>query len=227
MEAKKESLKLILTKDNSHTIFNSELNETYHSIHGAMQESKYVFIEKGLKYFLPDKTINILEVGFGTGLNAMLSLLENKTNKRIIHYTGVEKFPLPLDLIRELNYTGLLQLNQTEEKYFQDLHQSQINKETTILPNFFFTLKTEAFPETKFEKLFDLIYFDAFAPNKQAEMWTEQCFQRCYEILVTGGILVTYCAKGDVKRGLKKAGFQIETLPGPPGKREMIRALKK
>lgn len=226
MEEKKENLKLILTKDNSYTIYNSALNETYHSVHGALQESKYVFIEKGLNYLEGKNPVNILEVGFGTGLNALLTLIESENNNQTIYYTGIELHPLKMELIKELNYAKLLNLNKGLEEKFLSMHQTKDNEELLIGNNFYFRLKEEEFIKSKFAEKFDLIYFDAFAPNKQAEMWNQHTFQHCFNILDTKGTLVTYCAKGDVKRTLTSVGFKVETLPGPPGKREMIRAIK-
>jgi tRNA U34 5-methylaminomethyl-2-thiouridine-forming methyltransferase MnmC len=214
------------TADGSNTLFVPELDEHYHSINGAVQESKYVFIEAGLRQCSKDY-VSILEVGFGTGLNALLTLLEAEKSKKYIHYCGVELYPLPIDLIRKLNYTQDLPLS--DQNLYLKLHEADwgINNNIT---NFFSIIKlAEDF--TRLEKNlsdnFDLIYFDAFAPDKQSEMWTQDIFDLLYSKTTEGGILTTYCAKGIVRRMLQSAGYIVERLPGPPGKREMLRAVKR
>jgi tRNA U34 5-methylaminomethyl-2-thiouridine-forming methyltransferase MnmC len=212
-------LQLLKTKDDSYTLYNPDLNETYHSKHGAVQESLHVFIKNGLHYYsenFPTNDIHILELGFGTGLNALLTLIESKKLNNKIHYTSTEAFPLAIDIVEQLNYS---------QEHFKDLlemHQSKkLNKN-----NFEFDLICDAFMKINFNKKFDIIYFDAFAPEKQPELWTQEVFLRCKELLNPNGLLVTYCAKGEVKRTIKSVGLKLETLQGPPGKREMIRANK-
>lgn len=218
--------KIELTADGSHTLFVSELNEHYHSVNGAIQESTHVFINTGLHACGRDE-INIFEIGFGTGLNAFLTLLNIKDTQKKVHYTGIEAYPLPASIIKNLNYT---EGHSTEEQYlYHKLHGAEWEKEVEILPNFYLT-KIEAdltqFNFSFIKEQIDLIYFDAFAPDKQSEMWTQDIFNRLYSITNHQGILVTYCAKGAVRRMMQQAGYKVERLPGPPGKREMLRATK-
>ncbi|MDT8412309.1 MAG: tRNA (5-methylaminomethyl-2-thiouridine)(34)-methyltransferase MnmD [Vicingaceae bacterium] len=219
-------MELKKTADGSHTLFIPELNETYHSIHGAIQESQHVFIKNGLHYFGDKKTIHILEIGFGTGLNALLTLLAIENSSQIVNYVSLEKFPLSNELIQQLNYPTQLKIDTAQTALFNQLHTCQWNTPTPISNNFDLLKIEEDLADFQTTTTFDLIYFDAFAPEKQAELWTDVIFSKIYSLLNTGGILVTYCAKGVVKRTLKSVGFQLETLPGPPGKREMIRAIK-
>lgn len=219
-------MELKTTADGSHTLFVSELNETYHSIHGAIQESQHVFIKNGLHYFGNKNTIHILEIGFGTGLNALLTLLAIENSSQTINYVSLEKFPLNLALIKQLNYPTQLKLNIAQTALFNQLHTCEWNTPTPISNNFNLLKVEEDLADFQTTTTFDIVYFDAFAPEKQAELWTAEIFSKIYSLLNAGGILVTYCAKGVVKRTLKSVGFQLETLSGPPGKREMIRAIK-
>jgi len=220
--------KLIITSDGSHSIHIPEWNENYHSVHGAIQESRHVFIEAGLKYCAAKKNaLNILEIGLGTGLNALLTFMEAQLLSTGIHYTALEAFPLSKELTDELNYIKALESPEHEGLFFDLIHGSEWEKETEVTPGCKLkkirnTLQEITLPEQEF----DLVYFDAFGPPVQPEMWTEELFIKTYKTTKPGGILVTYCAKGEVKRTLKRVGFTIESLPGPPGKREMIRALK-
>lgn len=219
-------MELKKTADGSHTLFVPELNETYHSIHGAIQESQHVFIKNGLHYFNNKETINILEIGFGTGLNALLTLLATENSSQMVNYVSLEKFPLPNELVQQLNYPTQLKIKATQTTLFNQLHACEWNKITPITNNFNLLKIEEDLANLQITTTFDLIYFDAFAPEKQAELWTAEIFLKIYDFLKPKGILVTYCAKGVVKRTIKSVGFQLETLPGPPGKREMIRAVK-
>jgi tRNA U34 5-methylaminomethyl-2-thiouridine-forming methyltransferase MnmC len=223
---------LITTADGSHSLYVKELDEHYHSIHGAIQESIHVFINTGLK-FIAEKNkseISILEIGFGTGLNALLTCLEAEKLNLKINYTSIEAFPLDNVLINELNYAELLSAKEKEKSHlqtiFNELHSCEWEKEISISKNFTLHKIKNTLQEIKFEKSFDLIYFDAFGPRVQPEMWTEELFSKIYNVTKPNGCLVTYCAKGEVKRTLKKVGFTVETLPGPPRKREMVRADK-
>ena len=212
-------IKRIITADNSPTLYVPELDEHYHSVNGAIQESMHVFINAGFKQTEKD-TINILEVGFGTGLNALLTLIENETQKKDIYYETIEKFPLDNEIINQLefkgfNYDVFLHIHKTEEEKETYLNKSFILKKIKIdlidyLPN----------------KKFDLIYFDAFAPDKQPELWTENIFEKLYKSTNTYGILVTYSAKGIVKQALRNVGYKVQRLDGPKGKRHMVRAVK-
>lgn len=218
--------KIIITRDGSSSVSVPEMNVTYHSIHGAITESLHVFIEAGLKKATPAaETLSIFEMGFGTGLNALLTLLEADLSKRPIHYTTIELFPLTNEEINELNYCQ--QLNHPHHQVlFEKIHEDKWGEEIIVTP--FFTLcKIKcSLPDYSTGQLFDLIYFDAFAPNSQPGLWTKQVFEKLYAMMAPGGILVTYCSKGDVRRAMLEAGFNVEKIPGPPRKREMLRAIK-
>lgn len=213
-------MELIQTRDGSHTIFIPELKEHYHSRHGAVRESMYVYIQHGLN-FAKEKfpKINLLEVGMGTGLNAALTFQHVKDVE--VHYTALEPFPPDAALVKALDYRQWV-----DEAMFTALHELPFDEEKFFSPAFRFKkLKT---PIQHFETgtQFHLVYYDAFAPHAQSELWTEQLFRHISGLIAEGGILVTYCAKSDVKRVLKACGFTVETLPGAPGKREMVRAIK-
>lgn len=215
-----------LTADGSHTLFVPTLNEHYHSVNGAMQESTHIFIDAGLHHC--DKTeISVFEVGFGTGLNAFLTLLDSRISGKTIHYTTIEAYPLDESIIRNLNYAD--KYAEVERDLFYQLHASDWNKEIPITNQFYLT-KLEAdfisFDLSSLNKPVDVIYFDAFAPEKQPNMWSQPIFDHLYSITAPYGILVTYCAKGIVRRIMQQAGYKVERLPGPPGKREMLRAIK-
>lgn len=220
-------IQLKITGDGSHTLFVPSLNENYHSWHGAYTESAYVFIENGLNYFHQNNhEINVFELGFGTGLNAILSYQFAIQHSCIIHYTGIELHPVPPEIIQQLNY-GRLWKEETLDAIFESMHAAEWNKPKQLDPRFSFTkiqqsmLDYELPPDS-----FDVVYFDAFAPEKQPELWSVDLLLSLYHSLKRNGVLVTYCAKGQFKRNLKSVGFEVQTLPGPPGKREMVRAIK-
>ncbi len=219
-----------LTGDGSHTISIPELNITYHSKHGAIQESMHVFIKEGLQNLLSknlfdeDETFNIFEVGFGTGLNAFLSLHEAILQSRRIFYQCIEPSPLSIDEAKKLNYSSAL--NSQLEKYFLQLHECRWHKEVLIQPLFLFEKFKTHLQDFSTHKKFHLIYFDAFDPNAQPEMWTENIFKKMFDMLYANGMLVTYCSKGIVRRAMQAAGFSVEKLKGPAGKREIVRAIK-
>jgi tRNA U34 5-methylaminomethyl-2-thiouridine-forming methyltransferase MnmC len=221
------SLLIQTTQDGSHTLFSEEFNEIYHSRRGAWQESKHVFIQSGLEYALQTKNaLKILEIGFGTGLNAILTLEKVYQSNYQIEYWGIEPLPVNLALIEQLNYQDFL-TNAVFKDYFKQLHQVDWHKKNELLPNFILQKIQINFEDWEAEEnLFDLIYFDAFAPAKQPAMWQTEVFEKLYNLLISKGLLVTYCAKGQIKRAMKSVGFEVQTLPGPPGKREMIRAIK-
>ncbi|MBD79492.1 MAG: SAM-dependent methyltransferase [Crocinitomicaceae bacterium] len=217
------SLKLTLTKDGSHTLLLEELNETYHSTHGAIQEAYHVFIKSGLALKQSKNQISILEVGFGTGLNTYITYLESQKSGPMISYYGLEKYPLGESIWKNLNYTGKL---ETNEEVFSKIHEAKWNAPCQLTPNFQLhklqcDIETDTIPDQ-----IDLIYFDAFGPNKQPKMWTEKIFKSMYNVLNINGVLVTYSSKGDVRRTMQSVGFEVEKIPGPPGKREMLRAWK-
>ncbi|PWJ36002.1 tRNA (5-methylaminomethyl-2-thiouridine)(34)-methyltransferase MnmD [Sediminitomix flava] len=223
-----KNIKVIETNDGSSTLFNEELNETYHSSHGALTESEYVFIKAGVEAILPTcgNHLKIFEVGFGTGLNAILTIKEALKHPDVqFHYVSVEAFPLKEEIVAQLNYKSLL--DESLHSYFDQIHQVEWGKDISILPNFVLHKIDGKLEEFDWEaEYFDLIYFDAFAPSKQAEMWEKSSFDICYKVSAPQSMLVTYCANGQFKRTLKSANYIIEAYPGPPGKREMVRGLK-
>jgi tRNA U34 5-methylaminomethyl-2-thiouridine-forming methyltransferase MnmC len=216
------NLKIRITSDNSPTLYLEELNETYHSVHGAQQESEHVYIKSGLSEFNGNNDVRIFEMGFGTGLNVLLTRNYAKENGMRIHFTSVELYPLPIDIWSQLNYTS----NLLEKEFFTSIHQSTWGENTVIDPDFELVKHKISLAEVDYESEFDLIYFDAFGPDKQPDMWTINIFEKMYKMLDKGGVFVTYSAKGQVRRDLQSAGFKVERIPGPPGKREMLRARK-
>ena len=221
--------KIIITSDGSSTIHLPEWNESYHSKHGAIQEAYHVFIKNGLDYFIDFDKLSILEMGFGTGLNTFITLLEAQKRKIKVNYTGIEKFPLDKEEWVQLNYFSELETSDIDKEYYEKLFSSDWEKKIT-LHDYFTLYKVQSdFNELKLDtaKKFNLIYFDAFGPRIQPELWTINIFEYLYYVLEENGVLVTYCCKGEVKRTMQAAGFITEKLPGPPGKREMLRAFKK
>ena len=210
---------LSLTKDDSHTLYNREYNEHYHSQHGAIQESQYVFINKGL-LSIQKESISIFEMGFGTGLNAYLTAL---SSSKTINYDAVETTPLPESVIKQLNYPTLL---NDESDFFLTMHHASWNQENVLSKQFILRKINSKIETLAFDKTYDLIYFDAFSPRIQPELWTEAVFRRLFEQMNLNAVLVTYCAKSAVRRILESIGFVVEKCPGPPGKREMLRAVK-
>lgn len=211
------------TADGSATLFVPELDEHYHSVKGAQTESQHIFIELGLNATAATSP-RILEIGFGTGLNALLTLEAAEKSCRKVHYTGIELYPLSWEMVKQLDYS--------ESPFFETIHTVPWGEDCLISPCF--TLRKLQLDFTKMEEApngfqppFDLVYFDAFAPEKQPEMWSQELFNQLYVSMNKGGILTTYCAKGIVRRMLQAAGFTVERLPGPPnGKREVLRGTK-
>ena len=218
---------IITTADGSKTIQIEEWNEQYHSVHGAIQEAKHVFIKHGLLFFkeMHPKTqpIQILEIGFGTGLNAYLTLLQSSETQTKIQYVGVEAFPVIAEEINQLNYVEEL---KTDAKLFSKLHDTSWETEQDITGDFKLTKQKKEFKNIKDTNTYNIIYFDAFGARVQPELWTETIFQKMYDALQVDGVLVTYAAKGSVRRAMQAVGFKVEKLPGPPGKREMLRGTK-
>jgi tRNA U34 5-methylaminomethyl-2-thiouridine-forming methyltransferase MnmC len=217
-------MELIVTGDGSHTIFVSELNEQYHSVNGAITESEYVYIDKGFRYCKAENPL-IFEVGFGTGLNCLLTIMEANRTQRHTKYISVEKFPLSKEIVEKLNYGSLI---PGGDELFNKIHLTPWNEEVVI--GDFFTLKKIEADFCEYvsidEKLADVIYFDAFGPDKQPEMWTPAIFNTIFNLTAKGGVFVTYSAKGEVRRQLSACGFTMERLPGPPGKNQMLRGIK-
>lgn len=216
---------IIITSDGSSTIHLPEWDEQYHSKHGAIQEAKHVFIKSGLSLF-SNKNISILEIGFGTGLNSFITFLEAPKFNLDINYVGVEAYPVATEEIEKLNYVSELNANNFENT-FRQMHQLQWEFKNEITTNFTLTKRKQFFNEIIDDQVFNLIYFDAFGARVQPELWTEDIFKIMYKALKNGGVLVTYSAKGSVRRAMQQVGFTVERLSGPPGKREMLRATKK
>lgn len=228
MSADNTDIHIIETSDGSHSLFVRSLNETYHSRHGAVQESQWVFIKHGL----PSTTLGnrpsaqlgprIHEVGFGTGLNALLAMRWAEEHRVHVYFTTLETHVLSLELAAQLNYAS----SEQEQSDFLKMHASPWNQDIVITPHFTLHKALREVQSEVSEAQFDVIFFDAFGPPTQPEMWTPAIFQRMFNALKPGGILVTYCAKGQVRRDMQSVGFTVERLPGPPGKREMLRATK-
>lgn len=216
------------TQDGSHSIYSQDHGVSYHSKYGAIQESQHVFIGAGLRHLaIGRSSVAILELGFGTGLNAYLSLLEAVARKLEIYYEAVEAFPISVEEASLLNYPSRVAAPAALSGQFMELHSLPWDEEHSLNP--YYTLKKvrSTFEDYLPPPRFDVIFFDAFAPNAQPELWEETMFGKMYEALAPDGVLVTYCAKGVVKRRLRAVGFEVEALPGPPGKREMTRGVKR
>lgn len=216
--------KIITTGDGSKTIQIEDWNEQYHSIHGAVQEAYHVFIKHGLSLF-KDEPVSILEIGFGTGLNAIITAIEAPKSNLNIDYTGVEAYPVEAEEVAELNYIAQLNASNFED-VFNKMHNVNWEVKTEILPNFNLLKREQNFLDITDKEAYNLIYFDAFGARVQPELWTENIFGIMHNALQTNGVLVTYAAKGSVRRAMLAVGFKVERLPGPPGKREMLRATK-
>lgn len=227
--------KIITTADGSKTIHIPEWNEQYHSKHGAVQEALHVFVKSGLHNMLTchseldsesqKNKLSILEIGFGTGLNGYLTLLESIKLNLNINYVGVDAYPVNKDEINSLNYPEAI-INKKKDELFDKIHELPWEKRHFVTDNFSLIKRKQLFREINDKSAFNLIYFDAFAARVQPEIWTEEIFSKMYKALLPKGVLVTYSAKGSVRRAMQAVGFTVERLPGPPGKREMLRAKK-
>lgn len=215
---------IIQTLDGSTTIHLKEWDECYHSKHGAIQEAQHVFIKNGLSLF-PNQSVSILEIGFGTGLNAFISFLESSKLNQSINYVGVEAYPVNATEVLAMNYVDELNA-KSQKEVFEKMHESKWNEKIELTAEFELTKRKQFFDEIDDVEQFDLIYFDAFGYRVQPELWSTAIFQKMYTALRPGGKLVTYAARGVVKRSMIEVGFTVEKLPGPPGKREMFRASK-
>ena len=234
----------MITSDGSTTIHLPDWNEQYHSKHGAIQEAYHVFIKAGLEKVLGSSTksnqntilrknkitqtnnISILEIGFGTGLNAFITFLETEKVATKIDYVGVEAYPISEEEVEKLNYISILKAEKHQE-VLKKMHSLSWEEKHKISENFSLTKKKQFFEKIKENNAFDLIYFDAFGAKNQPELWTELIFSKMFTALKENGILVTYSAKGSVRRAMESVGFVVERLQGPLGKREMLRAVKK
>lgn len=215
---------ILLTEDGSTTIHLPDWNENYHSKHGAIQEAKHVFIKNGLSLF-ENKKISILEIGFGTGLNAFITYLEAKKLNQTINYVGVEAYPVAAEEVLQMNYVIALNA-EIHSAIFKKMHESDWEVKTTLDVNYTLTKRKQYFNEIDDENRYDLIYFDAFGYRVQPELWSTEIFQKMYNSLKNNSYLVTYAARGVVKKSMIEVGFKVEKLEGPPGKREMFRAYK-
>lgn len=220
------ALRIIRTEDGSTSLYDDNLKESYHSKFGAINESMHVFIDAGLNRISKLDTINILEIGLGTGLNALLTCLFCEEQSIQINYCAIEPYPIEKKIYNQLNFGKCLK-NKNTRKYFNIIHEATWGQENNIHGNFKITKFKEKLSEFETPiNYYNLIYFDAFSPDIQPELWTLNNFIKIYESLKQDGILVTYCAKGQVRRDLETAGFLTERLPGPAGKREILRATK-
>ena len=221
--------KIVTTGDGSTTIQITDWNEQYHSMHGAVQEARHVFLKMGLDFWMnenPDQnSLHILEIGFGTGLNALLTLIHTEKSSVNLLYEGVEAYPVSSEELAQLNYLEAADA-QVFEAVFEKMHQTPWEQTETITEAFQLKKRKQTFETLEDQDQHDLIYFDAFGARVQPELWEEPIFEKMYRALKAGGVLVTYAAKGSVRRAMQAVGFKVERLPGPPGKREMLRAVK-
>lgn len=221
-EEQPHTLRPVETEDGSLTLLNEHFGATYHATQGAREESRHVFINHGLLLFLKEnskKELRILEIGFGTGLNAFLSFLEAERLGVTIRYHAVEYYPVPVELLRQLNFSE--NHLKEEQAVFMKMHEQAWGKEQQLSEHFYLTKYFEKIETFQLSQVFDLIYFDAFSPKEQPELWTEEIFKRMYALLNEAGMLVTYCAQGQMKRNMKAAGFRVKALKGFAVKREM------
>ncbi|MBL7560911.1 tRNA (5-methylaminomethyl-2-thiouridine)(34)-methyltransferase MnmD [Olleya sp. YSTF-M6] len=224
--------KIEITKDGSSTLVHHKYNAHYHSTFGAIEESDFVYINTGLLYFLSTESgqnlkqsCSVLELGFGTGLNAFNTLLKTEDLPLNIHYLGIETDPVPMDIISQLNYPEqLLASHKTE--VFKTMHQTIWEQPNQITKQFVLEKRKQDIMDLKVKNEYNVIYFDAFGPAEQPELWTESVFKRMFEALQPNGVLMTYCAQGAARRAMQSAGFTVTRLPGPPSKRHILRAIK-
>jgi len=228
MEYLKKKVELIISSDGSHTLFLPDIDETYHSTHGAIQEAQHVFIRNGIQHYIDQnptsKVINLLEVGMGTGLNIFLTLLLASDHPNILfNIHTIEAFPLEWDLVSQLNYCNELQVST---ELFEKIHNQEWGSEIKILPNVNLTKEHVLLSQFSPTNLFGIVFFDAFAPNRQPDMWTIHQLEKVVKLLEKEGELITYCANGQFKRNLKTLKMEVVSLQGPPGKREITRGIK-
>ncbi|RXG26894.1 tRNA U34 5-methylaminomethyl-2-thiouridine-forming methyltransferase MnmC [Leeuwenhoekiella marinoflava DSM 3653] len=221
--------KIVRTGDGSTTIQLVEWNEQYHSMHGAVQEARHVFLKMGFDFFIeknPETAqLHILEIGFGTGLNALLTLIHAENAPLVLNYEGVEAYPVSAEELKQLNYLEAIKAERYEG-VFNKMHQADWETAATITEKFQLKKRQQTFETVTDQNQHNLIYFDAFGARVQPELWGEAIFLKMYEALKFGGVLVTYAAKGSVRRAMQAVGFEVQRLPGPPGKREMLRGTK-
>jgi tRNA U34 5-methylaminomethyl-2-thiouridine-forming methyltransferase MnmC len=224
MDQRFKNKQFVITGDGSSSIYLPALDEHYHSTHGAVQESKHVFMKMGWEKIIPDKThVDVLEIGFGTGLNAWLvyEAVRNENQTPAVHYTSLEAYPVSIGDAKQLNYTSA-----KDQPEFLQLHEAKWNESVKVSDRFSLEKLQVTLQEFNPARTYDLVFFDAFAPRVQPEMWTKEIFEKMFSLMKPDAVLVTYCSKGDVRRNMIAAGFTVEKVPGPPGKREMLRAVK-
>ena len=210
------------TKDGSDSLFSKEFNEAYHSSFGAIQESKHIFLEAGFSQCKKSE-ISVLEIGFGTGLNALLTIIYAENLNKKVNYEAIELYPISNEKILQLNYPKILNI---DKNIFTQIHNLQHNTTKQINSNFEIKLIVDNHTNYNYETKFDVIYYDAFSPEKQPEMWSKEVLEKMYNCLNENGIFVTYVAKGEIRRLLIEIGFKVEKLNGPEGKRHILRAVK-
>ncbi len=219
------SPRIVLTRDGSHTLYAPQFDQQYHSLHGSVRESLHIYIELGLRPFLTGTTaepVRVFEMGLGTGLNALLTWQLADAASRPVAYVAVEPFPVPEELARQLNYDQL-----TGHPGLEQIHKAAWSQPVELSPNFIFTRYHTTFQDyTTVGDYFDVVYYDAFSPDAQPELWTEELFHKVAAFTRPGGSLVTYCTKGNVKRALRNSGFKVKKHPGPAGKRDVLRAIR-
>ena len=221
------NLKIIQTSDGSDTIYNSELNETYHSLHGSINESNVVYIKNGIEFYLDQnrkKNIKVLEIGFGTGLNFLLTHIFLEKRKEKIFYHTIEPYPLPNEITEKLNYVS--KVGEQYSEIFSLSHNLEKDKKNHISKNLEFLKSNISIEDVILTDNYDIIFYDAFAPSKQPSMWERKNLEKIYSHMNYDSVLVTYCSSGQFKRDLKSIGFKVDVLPGPKGKKEMVRAIK-
>lgn len=224
---KKAMNEIFETEDGSKSLKSLDFGVSYHSKHGAVQETKHVFIDAGLDFRNQSQShIDLLDIGFGTGLNALMALQWAQLNQVKVNYVGIEAYPIHLDTALLMNYPQALDESDKLDSVFRSMHEVESGVILELDPCFSFEKRISKFETLEDKKAYDVIFFDAFAPNAQPDLWELDLLQKMYDALRNSGVLTTYCAKGQVKRNLKALGFTIEALPGPPGKREMTRAIK-
>lgn len=216
--------KVVITKDGSKTIHLEEWNESYHSTHGAIQEAQHVYLNSGFKK-VALKELSVLEFGFGTGLNALMTYLEAIKEQKKVAYTTLEAYPVGSKELLQLDYVASLK-NSFAEETFQLMHSSPWDVSIRLSDNFTFEKRKIDFRNLQDKSKYDLVFYDAFGPRVQPELWTQEMFLKVFSAMKEAGVLVTYSCKGSVRRAMIAAGFTVEKIPGPPGKREMLRAIK-
>ena len=214
---------IILTNDGSTTIYLPQWNESYHSKHGAIQEAYHVFIKNGFSLF-EKRTISILEIGFGTGLNCFITFIEAKKDNQYVDYVGVDAYPVSLEEALQMNYPTTI--DECQKDIFRQMHECECEQKNKLSEHFTLTKRKQFFQDIEDVNAFDIIYFDAFGFRVQPELWSDKIFVSMFKALKNNGVLVTYACRSSIKNAMLSAGFSVKKLAGAPGKREMLRASK-